>query len=77
MMCSTSIQKAVVVMTGERSSWMVSPKKEEQLCVCWRGGGLHHHFLSLKQDREKLVIVCVDGRQQTSVLLSPGFGPKM
>jgi hypothetical protein len=55
---------------------MVSPKKEEQLCVCWRGSG--HHFFSLKQDREKLVIAaCVDSRQQTSVLLSPGFGPKM
>jgi hypothetical protein len=82
MMCgpscpTTSIQKAVVVMTGERSSLMVSPKKEEQLCVCWRGSGLHHHFLSLEQDREKLVIACVDGGQQTSVLLFPGFGPKM
>jgi hypothetical protein len=25
----------------------------------------------------KVVIACVDGRQQTSVLLLPGFGPKM
>jgi hypothetical protein len=38
----------VVVMTGERSLLMVSPKKEEQLRVCWRGSGLCHHFLSVK-----------------------------
>jgi hypothetical protein len=33
--------------------------------------------LSLEQDRGKLVIACVDGRQQTSLLLLPGFWPKM
>jgi hypothetical protein len=71
MMCgpscpTTSIQKAVVVMTGERSLLMVSPKNEEHLCVCWRGGGLCHHFLSLQQDRGKawsLHVVTADSRR--------------
>jgi hypothetical protein len=56
----------------------VSPKKEGLFGVCcWRGSGQHHHILSVKQDREKSVIVCVDRRPQTLVLLSPGFWPKM
>jgi hypothetical protein len=32
------------------------------MCPLEGHGGLHHNFLSLEQDRGKLVIACVDGR---------------
>jgi hypothetical protein len=32
------------------------------MCLLEGCSELHHNFLSLKQDRGKLVIACVDGR---------------
>jgi hypothetical protein len=56
---------------------MVSPEKEGQFGVGWRGSGRNHHLLNVEQDGEKSVIVCEDGRPQASVLLSPGNRPEM
>jgi hypothetical protein len=41
------------------------------------GSGRNHHLLNVKQDGEKSVIVCEDGRPQASVLLLPGNRPEM